>query len=254
MTAMTDSEISANARRHYDEYPFDFALHRDGGSEVWQSAPFQRFVARHLAPGQRILDAGCGPGRGLTYLEDAGLSAVGCDISEHSLHLAAQRVRHPRLVGGSCLHLPFADSSFDALICDGVLHHTGDSRKGFLELERVLKPGGIMYIAVYKRWRYYYYLYRYLGAPVRALSRSRLGQVVLSSSLLPLYHLVQLLKSGGRRTWTGSKNLFYDYFVSPQATFHTRREVMHWAAGAGLRAVTYDRFPRGNCHVFVFHK
>jgi ubiquinone/menaquinone biosynthesis C-methylase UbiE len=37
---------------------------------------------------------------------------------------------------------PFRDNSVDFLFCNGVLHHTGDARKGFETLLRKVKSGG----------------------------------------------------------------------------------------------------------------
>lgn len=252
MSRPTDRDlIQQRTREHYDRFPFGFIAEAAAAEDI-QPAPFRQFVAQYLRPADKVLDAGCGPGRGLLYLENAGQSAIGCDLSERSLAIAAQRLQNPRLVKGSCLRLPFSGPTFDAIICDGVLHHTPDACAGFRELCRVLKPGGRMYIAVYKRWRYYYYLYRYLGGVIRWLDKSAVGRAVISATLLPLYHLAHLVKSRGRRTWGGSRNLFYDYFVTPRATFHTRAEVMSWGEAQHLRLLEYHPFPRGNCHMFVF--
>jgi SAM-dependent methyltransferase len=46
---------------------------------------------------------------------------------------------------------PFRERQFDFVICDGVLHHTHDTRAAFRSLVPLLEPGGMMCIHVYKR-------------------------------------------------------------------------------------------------------
>ncbi len=110
-----------------------------------------------------------------------------------------------------------------------------------------------MYLAVYRRKRYYFYLYTYVGKPVRWLEKSRWGRALIKGTLIPLYYLVHLAKSRGKRTWRGAKNFFYDYIITPQATFHTREEVEAWGSRLGLQLLTYEEHV-GNVHAFVFRK
>jgi hypothetical protein len=64
---------------------------------------------------------------------------------------------------------------------------------------------------------------------------------------------VHLLKSRGQRTWRGARNFFYDYIITPRATFHTREEIVQWGEESGLELLEYD--PRvGNVHAFFFRK
>ncbi len=152
------------------------------------------------------------------------------------------------------LALPVRDAVLDAAICEGVLHHTPDAAAGFREIARVLRPGGVMFVSIYKRWRYYRLLYGSLGRLMRIAHRHAVGRRVLELTVLPLYHLVHLVKWWGATTWDGSKNFFYDYFVTPWASFHTRAEVEAWARREGLTQVAYDGHYRSNFHSFVFRK
>jgi hypothetical protein len=64
---------------------------------------------------------------------------------------------------------------------------------------------------------------------------------------------VHLLKSGGKRTWHAAKGLFYDYIITPKASFHTKEEIIGWGSENGLKLVHYEKNV-GNCHAFVFRK
>jgi SAM-dependent methyltransferase len=94
-----------------------------------------------------ILDAGCGNGRYTRFLlreTDRDARITGFDYSEQMLHRARRRIQNPRAtqVAADLTRLPYADASFDAVVCGWVLEHLPDPRPGLEELARVLKPGG----------------------------------------------------------------------------------------------------------------
>ena len=104
-----------------------------------------------------LLDAGCGTG---TYAE-AVESKVGAitllDASEAMLAVARQKLGSAERFEyhvGQLQDLPFADSSFDAVMTNQVLHHVGDDEgagwteheRVFSEYARVLRPGGVLVV------------------------------------------------------------------------------------------------------------
>ena len=93
----------------------------------------------------QLLDAGCGTGGNLTSLARLG-TTVGIDLSETALSLA--RKRNPdHLVCGSVSNLPFRSNSFDVITCVDVLYHQWvNDEPALKELERVLRPGGILIV------------------------------------------------------------------------------------------------------------
>jgi SAM-dependent methyltransferase len=116
-----------------------------------------------LAPGQRVLDLGCGEGRHVIAAHAlSGADAVGVDLSLDDLATARQRQREfPgdegttalfALLAADGLRLPFADDCFDAVICSEVLEHVPDWRGLLAEIERVLRPGGRLCISVPRPW------------------------------------------------------------------------------------------------------
>jgi SAM-dependent methyltransferase len=158
---------------------------------------------------------------------------------------------------GACadnLALPVRSAVADLVVSDGVIHHTSDPRTSFLENARVVRPGGLLYLTVYRPSGHYPILYRCLGPTVRALVRRRPGRWLVHGTLVPAYRLARRLKSGSWTGWRGTVNLFYDYLVTPRASFHRRSDVERWASDAGLVLRSYDPNPGGNVHVFVFAK
>jgi ubiquinone/menaquinone biosynthesis C-methylase UbiE len=106
----------------------------------------------HLA-GCHILDCGCGYGRLLAELAQCGYrDAVGTDFSEGMLRQC--NIRHPdlnlRLVQNDGKTLPFRDHSFDAVLLFTLLTcmpMDSEQRGLFAEVQRVLRPGGLVYIS-----------------------------------------------------------------------------------------------------------
>lgn len=90
----------------------------------------------------RVLDAGCGAGT-LAALLKSRHWVVGLEISPRALHLVKERGLE-QAVCGSVERLPFADGSFDLVVCLDVLYHTGveNNQQALAELRRVLRSGG----------------------------------------------------------------------------------------------------------------
>src|SRR5512136_3383143 len=98
------------------------------------------------APGQLILDVGCGTGGNLEFLAHWG-HGVGVDLSPLPLDFARRR-ELPRLAQASGLALPYADGVFDLVTAFDVLYHRWitDDERALGECFRVLRPGGWLLI------------------------------------------------------------------------------------------------------------
>jgi SAM-dependent methyltransferase len=106
--------------------------------------------------GKLVLDAGCGMGR---YLRVAAAGParqiVGMDLSRAVVAARELTAELPgvSLVRADLLKPPFPTESFDHIYSLGVLDHTPDPRRAFLELARLLKPGGRLVVWVYEKER-----------------------------------------------------------------------------------------------------
>ena len=105
--------------------------------------------------GKLVLDAGCGMGRYLRVVAEAGAVAVGMDLSRAVEAAKDLTAEWPgvSVVQGDLLRLPFAEGVFDHIYSLGVLDHTPDPRRAFLGLAKLLKPGGRIAVWVYPRER-----------------------------------------------------------------------------------------------------
>lgn len=104
-------------------------------------------------PGERVLDVACGTGV-VTRLaaRQAGPGQVtGLDISSAMLEMArAQPSEVPvSWREGSVLELPFADATFDVVLCQQGVQFFPDRAAGLREMARVLAPGGRLVLAAW---------------------------------------------------------------------------------------------------------
>ncbi len=111
-----------------------------------------------IDPGDRVLDAGCGLGRHTLYTSKMPCQLWATDLLGHDLlrvqgilslmEEQKQKVGQVQLLRSDLLQLPFADGTFDKIICSEVLEHLHDDEQGLKELVRVLKKGGSLAISV----------------------------------------------------------------------------------------------------------
>src|SRR5215208_58148 len=104
----------------------------------------------HLAPGQRLLDLGCGTGTLvlLARRRYPDAAVVGVDGDPTILAIARHKARRAgisvQLDQGMAYALPYADGSFDAVVSTLTFHHLSADQQGraLAEVRRVLRPDG----------------------------------------------------------------------------------------------------------------
>ena len=162
-----DERPRGHADQHTDEPPSHAAdcsgrsplTVRDFYESVWADAPDDPepwlFATRRALllgearKGERVLDLGCGAGRFVAALREAGAEPIGVELAEAALERARRNVPGAdlRLVApdGS---LPLGHGEIDLVWCSEVLEHVPDTVGFLTEARRVLKPGGRLLVTV----------------------------------------------------------------------------------------------------------
>ena len=107
-----------------------------------------------LGQGMRILEFGCSSGRLLHWLWDSAATCEvwGCDISTEHIVWCQQHLDPPFrfFTNTTHPHLPFEDRYFDFVFAGSVFTHIDDLADAWLlELGRILKANGLLYITVH---------------------------------------------------------------------------------------------------------
>ncbi|MFA6416199.1 MAG: class I SAM-dependent methyltransferase [Candidatus Paceibacterota bacterium] len=106
---------------------------------------------RHIKPGMRVLDAGCGEGVLSIMMAQKGAMVVGCDLSVPNIENARQYAQSEGLSNIEFMvadleKIPFADDSFDLVVSSHVLEHLPDFNQGLREIMRVTKKTAVVAI------------------------------------------------------------------------------------------------------------
>jgi ubiquinone/menaquinone biosynthesis C-methylase UbiE len=108
--------------------------------------PIMRGLIDSIPPG-RALDAACGTGRYSRYMSERGHRVSAVDVSQEMLERARSKAPEVEFKSGSLEALPFADHTFDLVMCGLALTHLPEISRAISEMARVLKIGGTAVIA-----------------------------------------------------------------------------------------------------------
>lgn len=158
--AAPNSETVEKVRTQYENYPYPpwSGLTRSYPAPVGTvlKGLFPHFDApQFLALPCRVLVAGCGTGKHALSTSRRFITSeiVGVDISLNSLAYGVRMARDLGLTGVTFVHgdlnSPPAHEQFDVIECAGVLHHLAEPEAGWRQLSDLLRPGGVMKIALY---------------------------------------------------------------------------------------------------------
>jgi SAM-dependent methyltransferase len=120
------------------------------GIEEQQVPTYEAALGRiDLAPGERVLEVGCGSGVFLRLAADRGAQVTGIDASDELVQIARRRVPEADVRVADLESLPFEESSFDAVFGFNAFFFALDMVGALREARRVAKPGAPVVIQVW---------------------------------------------------------------------------------------------------------
>ena len=138
------SDIETQVRNFYNNNYKRFDVSR---CSVWNAV--KDFI--DLIPQNSfVLDAGCGNGKNMIYIQNRKINVVGIDFSTKLLDICKSKSLNVK--EADIRHLPYDDNTFDYVISIAVIHHLSTQKnriKAIDELLRVCKPYGKILISVW---------------------------------------------------------------------------------------------------------
>ena len=187
--------------------------------------------------GKLALDGGCGHGRFLKSFSSLGAEVIGVDFGS-GIDVAAKfnekdGAVHP--VMGDLLNLPIRNNSISYTFSTGVIHHTPDPKKAFVNLSNITKKGGMMFIWVYPKEGI---LWEVSQKALRAVLTRLPARFLyyLCFIPVPLLSFVKTYSSTSLRSanWRQCAQVIYDWY-SPKYQFHySEDELKNWFAQEGF--------------------
>ena len=194
--------------------------------------------------GKLFLDAGCGNGQLSEGLAELGATVVALDYSTSVLTAEKNRKSSDvHFVQGDLQTPPFGKDTFDLVISNGVLHHTPNTYKTFIEVSKLVKPGGRFYLWLYRKSEKFFR--RYLFYPAFELTRTVVSRIpknpqtlIVKAYALALLALHKGLGKYKEIPWPERVVAAYDNLTPFWRHYHTPLEVSFWFFLNGYSAPT----------------
>jgi len=198
---------------------------------------------------KKILDAGCGTGDKSVFFALNGGLVTSIDLTENQLKKAKElaiknkvynkiKFKQKDIVNDSLKNL----GKFDIIVSTGVLHHTENAYKGFVNLSKLLKPNGVIIIALYHkyaRWRYRF---------IRFMLHNLISK---NTETLRVWLDKSWLAKPLRNAPTNS---IFDRYLVPFESYFTLKDVKKWFYSNNIQFINNSSNVNGVEELKIFEK
>ena len=155
------------------EYIRAVCLDEQQGIESFKEEFAAALAELEKEPFHDVLDCGCGTGPMLELLHQKypDKHYIGLDLTPEMIKVAqAKKLSNTEFIVGDSENLPFAEDSFDAVICSNSFHHYPNPQAFFNSTYRVLRKGGRLVLRDYTSSDFIVWLMNHLEMPLANLA------------------------------------------------------------------------------------
>ncbi|MDX1402419.1 MAG: methyltransferase domain-containing protein, partial [Kiloniellales bacterium] len=223
-------QVTEEVQEFYTDAPFPNYNDFDDVATFVQRAErsgFAKMLRKEIPMNANVLEIGCGTGQMSNFLAATTMSHVyATDLTPASLRLGVDFAKKNEIKGITFLQMNLfrpciKPQSMDIVISNGVLHHTYDTKKAFMSIAPLVKPGGHIIIGLYNK----------IGR-LRTDFRRVLFKTFGEKALVLDPHLRGVLSAEKRRSWIN------DQYLHPQERKHSMSELLGWFEEAGFSFVS----------------
>ena len=139
-----DNSVENNVRQFYNN---NYEKFDNSRYSIWKAV---RNFVDNIAEDSLVLDAGCGNGKNMLYMQARDIKVIGIDFCDKLLNICKEKVLNVKYA--DVRNIPFENNTFDYVISIAVIHHLSiesDRRKAIDEMLRVCKPNGKILVSVW---------------------------------------------------------------------------------------------------------
>ena len=221
------TEIGQKVQNFYNKTPFpDYELDRFNVKEALNvnAYPFAKILDRSIPADASVIDVGTGTGQLSALLSLRRKCVWGIDFSDSSLKKARSLKDKLHLDSWNLKKVDILDpeqgagigKQFDYLLCMGVLHHTGNAYQGFVNILKLLKPGGYVAVGLYNTF-----------GRIPLNIRQSLARTVFKNNDVVKDWFIRM-QIGEFEDKERARGWWNDQYLHPHETTHTIGEVLKW--------------------------
>ncbi len=218
-----DHPITGIIKKFYEDDPFPNYKFDDDKSKILEIGN-RNYLMKHMKEfighNKKILEVGAGTCQFSNYLAiNSSNQIISFDSSLESLKLGYEfakknNLENIKFVRGDIFDNIFVEDTFDFIITNGVLHHTGDAKKAFKNVCKFLKQKGHIFVGLYNKY-----------GRLRTILRKYLFRIFGKNIL---FLLDPVLRKTPKNSQDKIKAWIKDQYLHPVETLHTFDEILKW--------------------------
>ena len=139
-----DNSIENDVRTFYNN---NYEKFDNSRFSIWKAV--RQFV-NNITEDSLVLDAGCGNGKNMLYMQTRDIKVIGIDFCDKLLNICKEKQLNVKYA--DVRNIPFENNTFDYVISIAVIHHLSiesNRRNAINEMLRVCKPNGKILVSVW---------------------------------------------------------------------------------------------------------